>query len=157
MSKLEKSLQDRYAPHSICFGCGPANKHGLRIKSRPSGDYVVADWKPKKYHHAFKEILSGGIISTLLDCHSNWSAAYYIMKKRGETEIPPTVTAQYTVTFLKPTPIDKMLHLKAKPINVYDNKAEIETTLEADGVITAKATGIFVAVREGHPAYHRWE
>ena len=29
----EKSVQEQYAPNSICFGCGPANEKGLQIKS----------------------------------------------------------------------------------------------------------------------------
>ena len=28
----EPSVQERYAPQSICFGCGPANDKGLRIR-----------------------------------------------------------------------------------------------------------------------------
>lgn len=156
MKRLEDSLQDRYAPDSVCFGCGPSNKNGLRIKSRPEGDYVVADFKPKKYHHAFDGYLSGGIISVLMDCHSNWSGAYFIMKKRGIDKIPPTVTAQYTVTFLKPTPIDGRIRFRSRAVNVYDNKVEVETELYANDVVTAKATGVFVAVKEGHPAYDRW-
>ncbi len=156
MKRLEESLQERYAPNSICFGCGPKNKNGFRIQSIVKGDIIVADFKPKKYYHAFRGYLSGGAISVVMDCHSNWSAAYYIMKNRGEDKIPPTVTAQYTVTFLKPTPMGIKLQLKAKCINVYTNKAEIETELIANGEVTAKAIGIFVAVKEGHPAYNRW-
>ena len=26
-----KSLQDQFAPHGICYGCGPANSKGLQI------------------------------------------------------------------------------------------------------------------------------
>ena len=28
----EPSLQERYAPQSICFGCGPANDKGVSIE-----------------------------------------------------------------------------------------------------------------------------
>ena len=179
MKELEKSLQDTFAPRSVCFGCGPANRRGFKIKSFVLGDYVVADWKPKWYHHAFKDYVSGGVLSILLDCHSNWSAAYYIMKRLGLDSIPPTVTAKYTVEFLKPTPMedynflskvknvfafkftkpkqeDTKLHLVARALNVYDNKAEIQTEVQVNGVVTARATGIFVAVKSGHPAYDRW-
>ena len=55
------SLQDRYAPCSVCFGCGPANEKGLRIKSVSEGDEVICDWTPEPYHHAFQDILNGGI------------------------------------------------------------------------------------------------
>ena len=38
----EPSLQEKYAPQSICFGCGPANDKGLRIRSILDGGEVVA-------------------------------------------------------------------------------------------------------------------
>jgi len=41
-------------------------------------------------------------------------------------------------------------------VSVEGDRAEIEATLEAGGKLTATCTGLFVAVREGHPAYHRW-
>ena len=98
------SLQDTYAPNNECFGCGPANKQGLQIKSFVEGDEVVATWQPAPYHHAFANILNGGIIGALLS----------------------------------------------------DDRAVIEATLEAGGKVTATCRGTFVAVKEGHPAYHRW-
>jgi len=66
-----KSLQETYAPNNACFGCGPANPKGLRIRSFPEGDEVVAEWQPAKEHEAFEGMLNGGIIGTLLDCHLN--------------------------------------------------------------------------------------
>jgi hypothetical protein len=75
------SLQDRYAPSNRCFGCGPANEKGLRIKSRPAGGEVVAEWTPEPHHEAYTGMLNGGIIGTLLDCHSNWTAAYHFMTR----------------------------------------------------------------------------
>ena len=35
-------------------------------------------------------------------------------------------------------------------------KAVVEATLEANGEVTSTCRGVFVAVEEGHPAYHRW-
>src|SRR5207253_5846397 len=72
---MTEALQDRYAPNGTCFGCGPKNEKGLRIKSRISGGDVVATWHAEKHHEAFEGALSGGIAGTLLDCHSNWTAA----------------------------------------------------------------------------------
>lgn len=71
----EQSLQDRYAPENRCFGCGPANDKGLRIKSFVRGDDVVASFQPAPHHLAFEGMLNGGIAGALLDCHSNWTAA----------------------------------------------------------------------------------
>jgi len=75
------SLQDRYSPNGRCFGCGPANERGLRIKSRACGDHTEATWQPEPHHEAFPGMLSGGITGTLLDCHSNWTAAWHLMRQ----------------------------------------------------------------------------
>src|SRR5689334_16855652 len=63
---VTQSLQDRYAPHNACFGCGPANASGLRLKSVVQGDEVVCTWQAKTMHEAFPGVLNGGIIGTLL-------------------------------------------------------------------------------------------
>jgi acyl-coenzyme A thioesterase PaaI-like protein len=151
-----ESLQDRYAPHNACFGCGPANDKGLRIKSIVEGDELVATWQPEPHHQAFEGVLNGGIIGALLDCHSNWTAAYHLMKAEGADKPPCTVTADFHVKLRRPTPMGVPLHLRAKLAELEGDRAVVEATLEASGQITATCRGTFVAVKEGHPAYHRW-
>jgi acyl-coenzyme A thioesterase PaaI-like protein len=150
------SLQDTYAPNNRCFGCGPANDKGLRIKSRVEGDEVVAEWRPESHHQAFDGILNGGIAGALLDCHSNWAAAYHLMKKAGADSPPCTVTADFHVKLTRPTPMDALLKLRAHVVESTDDRAVVDATLEANGKVTATCRGTFVAVKEGHPAYHRW-
>lgn len=153
----EKSIQERYAPHNACFGCGPANEKGLRIRSFPGEDgWVVAEWLPSPHHEAFPGVLNGGIIGALLDCHSNWTAAYHLMQKANVEQPPCTVTADFSVKLLRPTPTDKPVKLKARVSESTDDKAVIESTLEANGKVCATCKGTFVAVKPGHPAYHRW-
>lgn len=156
---INPSIQETYALSSICYGCGPANEQGLKIKSYPheTNNEVICDWIPRKFHEAFPGVLNGGIIGTVLDCHSNWSAAYFIMKLNNEKNPPCTVTANYGIKLIKPTPSGKILHLVASPIDVKKNKAFIRSQLYADGEVCATCEGTFVAVNEGHPAYHRWE
>jgi acyl-coenzyme A thioesterase PaaI-like protein len=159
------SLQDRYAPNSICFGCGPANESGLRIKSRIAAQgaegaaalvVVVCDWRPRPEHAAFDGVLSGGIIGTILDCHSNWTAAE-ALRRRGVAEAPPsTVTAEFAVRMRRPTPMDVELHLSARAVEVGEGSAVVESSLEASGKTTATFRGTFVSVGPGHPAYGRW-
>ncbi len=156
MTEEPKNLQDTYAPQGVCFGCGPANERGLRIKSRPEGNSVVATWTPEKHHEAFEGVLSGGIIGTLLDCHSNWTAAYALMRAAGAAHPPCTVTAEYHVRLLRPTPGDEPITLTARTIEVEGNRAVVEASLEAGGKVGATCRGTFVAVKPGHPAYHRW-
>lgn len=151
-----KSLQDEYAPRSICFGCGPANEKGLQIKSHAKGDAVVCDWTPQPYHHAFENVLNGGITGTLMDCHSNWTAVYAMMK-RDQSDTPrPTVTSEFSVKLLRPTPMDQTIHLSARVSELKGDRATVECTLEADRKPRATLVGTFVAVKEGHPAFARW-
>lgn len=153
---MQKALQEIYAPKSECFGCGPSNSKGLRIKSIPEGDFVVATWSPEPHHEAFPGVLSGGIIGSLLDCHSNWTAAYEIMKFNKLDQPLCTVTAEYHVWLLRPTPTNAQLQLRAKATEVSADRARIEAELLANGKACAKCIGTFVAVKPGHPAYHRW-
>jgi acyl-coenzyme A thioesterase PaaI-like protein len=153
---MAESLQDRYAPANRCFGCGPANEKGLRIKSRVEDGEVVADWKAEPHHEAFPGMLNGGIVGTLLDCHSNWTAAWHLMGQSGADAPPCTVTAEFHVKLRRPTPSDRPVRLRARVVESKDDRATVEATLESDGVVTATCRGVFVAVREGHPAYHRW-
>jgi acyl-coenzyme A thioesterase PaaI-like protein len=152
----EKSLQERYAPHNSCFGCGPANEKGLRIRSFPEGDEVVAEWQPEPHHEAFPGMLNGGIIGTLLDCHSNWAATWYLMRQAGTDHPPCTVTADYAIKLRRPTPTDQPVKLVARVVESQQDRAVVEAELIAGGKVCATCRGTFVAVKPGHPAYHRW-
>ncbi|HUH82647.1 MAG TPA: PaaI family thioesterase, partial [Nitrososphaerales archaeon] len=134
----------------------PKNQGGLHLKSVPSGDKVVAEWTPRKEHVAFGSFGSGGIISVLMDCHGNWAATYALMRARGLDAPPGTVTAEYTVRFLKPSPIGGRWRLTAWATRVEGDTVDVSGELEVGGVTTAKMSGTFVAVKEGHPAYYRW-
>ena len=151
-----KSLQETLSPTGQCFGCGPANELGLRIRSFEEGEALVCDWTAQPHHLAFPGVVNGGILGSLLDCHSNWTAAVHLMKQRGLTELPPTVTGDFHVTLKRPTPIEATLHLRAQVVESSDDRAVVEATVEANGKITATCRGTFVAVKEGHPAYFRW-
>lgn len=152
----DQALQDRFAPKNACFGCGPANEKGLRIKSFVQGDVVVAEWRAEPHHEAFPGMLNGGITGALLDCHSNWTAAWHLMQKSGAATPPCTVTADFHVKLKRPTPTNVPIFLRAKVVESTDDRAVIDAELEAGGKITATCRGTFVAVKEGHPAYHRW-
>ena len=128
----------------MCFGCGVANPDGLHIRSflknsaeSQGGGEVVAEWKPEKKYEAFEGVLNGGIIGTLLDCHCNWTAAYHLMKRAGENRPPCTVTAEYAIKLLRPTPTNDSVFLAAKVVEITDDRATIEGTLSAGGKVCA--------------------
>jgi acyl-coenzyme A thioesterase PaaI-like protein len=152
----QPSLQERYAPRMTCFGCGPANPHGLHVRSFVEGDELVAEWTPSPHHDAFPGVLNGGIIGTLLDCHCNWAATWRLMQQGGLAHPPCTVTADYAITMRRPTPSTGPITLRAHVVAASDDRATVEGSIEAGGKVCATCRGTFVAVKPGHPAYHRW-
>jgi acyl-coenzyme A thioesterase PaaI-like protein len=154
-----KSVQERYAPGNRCFGCGPANELGLRIRSFPapdSTDGLVCAWRPQPHHEAFPGVLNGGIVGALLDCHANWTAACHLMRRDGTDAPPCTVTADFHVRMRHPTPSDQQLALRSRVLEAEGKRVKVLAELLAGERVTATCEGTFVAVGPGHPAYHRW-
>ena len=151
------SLQEKYAANSICFGCGPANKKGLRIKSYRNNKGLEMEFETSQEHQAFPGVINGGIIGTLLDCHGNWVAAIALMDKLGEENPPCTVTASYNIKLRRPTPANSKLFIQGEVLEIKEKMVKVGLTMKADGKICATGEGVFVAIKENHPAYHRWE
>ena len=152
-----RSLQERFAPKGRCFGCGPANGLGLRIQSREAGDgTVVAEWQARPEHEAFDGYINGGILGTLIDCHSNWTAIAALQAAGWASDAPSTVTAELTVRFRRPTPSARPIRLVGRAMEVAPDRVSVETSVEVDGVVTARGQAVFVPVGPGHPAYGRW-
>jgi acyl-coenzyme A thioesterase PaaI-like protein len=153
----DPSLQERFSPSGICFGCGPANPAGLHVRSFARDDgSLVASWRAGPNLAAFPGILNGGIVGALLDCHSNWTAAWHLMLRDRLPTPPCTVTASYAIKLARPTPVDFELQLAARVVESRPDRARVEASLSADGQVCATCEGTFVAVKPGHPAYHRW-
>lgn len=153
----ELSLQERFAPEGTCFGCGPKNEKGLRIRSFDAGDEtVVAEWQPRPEHEAFEGYVNGGILGTLIDCHSNWTAIAALQAAGWASAAPSTVTSEMSVRFRRPTPSTTPLRLVGRAVEVAPDRVTVETQIEAGGEVTARGRATFVPVGPGHPAYGRW-
>jgi acyl-coenzyme A thioesterase PaaI-like protein len=140
------SIQETYWPDGICFGCGPSNERGLHIKSYPRGDEVFAEWTPAPHHQAFPGILNGGIIGTLLDCHSA-AASWWALSDAGREPGSNLVTAEYAIKLLRPTPVDRPLTLLAHPLEIKGRRVRVAARIEAGGDVTAECEGTFVRPR----------
>jgi acyl-coenzyme A thioesterase PaaI-like protein len=154
-----RSLQEIYAPTGRCFGCGPTNASGLRIRSFAVADtadaHVVCEFTPAPHHEAFENVLNGGIIGAVLDCHMNWTTIFHFLQRDQLDQAPPCVTSEFKVVLKRPTPMG-LIHVDAFVVSSEGSRATIEATMTAAGKITAIGTGTFIAVKPGHPAYHRW-
>lgn len=154
-----RSLQERLAPRSRCFGCGPANEAGLQLRSfvAPDGETLVAEWTPRPEHEAFAGVVNGGVLSTLLDCHANWTAVHRLMRRDGLDRPPGCVTAELAVRSRRPTPSRVPLRLRAWVAEADERSVTVEATVEPEGSVTASGRGRFVAVGPEHPGFDRWQ
>lgn len=149
----ELAFQDYY-PDDVahCYGCGRLNTHGHQIKSYWDGEESVATFVPEPYHTAVPGYVYGGLIASLIDCHSTGTAAaaaYRAENRAMDTEPAMRyLTASLHVDYLKPTPIDGPLELRAQVKEFKGRKAVVTTTLSAKGEVCARGEVVAVQVPE---------
>ena len=116
----------------MCFGCGPKNPIGLKLKPGWDGRVVRAEFTPSKLHQGWSGVVHGGIIGCLLDEAMSYAAWFSGLR---------TVTARMETRFKRPAPIGELLVITAsltkKTRKVVEAKAEM--TLR-DGTVVADST-----------------
>lgn len=141
MSTPHTSLQDLYFPDGQCFGCGPKNPAGLMLRSFAEGDRATARWTPRHHHQAVAGVLCGGVVSTLLDCHSGAALAQAVKARTGRWpfgESEPWATTKLDVELLRPTPLGSTLTLSAHAVGLDDDEAVIDAELHSEGRLRAR-------------------
>ena len=148
---MKKAFQDNYADDfNHCYGCGALNEHGLKIKSYWDGEESVAHFTPREYHTAVPGFVYGGLIASLIDCHSTGTGAAALFKESGENgNYPRCVTASLHVDYIKPTPIDCELELRGKVKKIDGRKVTVLVDLIAKGKVCAKGKVMVMSVPEG--------
>ena len=145
----DKAFQDYYADNvSHCYGCGRLNGQGLQIKSYWRGDEAVCTFQPRPYHTAVPGYVYGGLIASLIDCHGTGTAAAAAYRADGRTmdTQPPHrfVTASLHVDYLRPTPIDGPLTLRAHVKEIKGRKVVVSVTLSAGETVCARGEVVTV-------------
>lgn len=157
MKKIN-ALQDLAAPDGVCFGCGVKNENGLKIKSYWDAEHahVIMTHMPDTRYVGWPSLVYGGLISCLIDCHSNWTAManHYLTEGREVTTLPriDCVTGTLGVKYIKPTPMGVPLHLKAHVVGEVSRKTRILCEVYVGDILTALGDSIFVRVDVGHLA-----
>ena len=145
-----QAFQDQI-PDIHCFGCGPDNREGLRIKSQWSGaSESRCLFRPAPHHTAGpRHTVNGGIIATVMDCHGICTAIADGYRRAGrdigQGEEVVYVTGSLSVTYLAPAPIDADLEFKASISSFGEKKTILTCTAASRGELVA--TGEVVAVR----------
>lgn len=146
------AIQDTYPEDaSHCYGCGRLNDVGIQIKTRLDEDETITLFEPWPFHTAFEGTVYGGLIASVIDCHSTGSAAIFAMVAAravvGSEPSPRYVTAHLEVDFLAPTPMDQM-RVVGRLVEITDRKAIVESDMLVDGVVTAKGSAVLVRLRD---------
>ena len=141
------SIQERFFADAPCFGCGPGNAKGLRLKSFPADDAVRASFWPWPEHDNGLGFLNGGIIATLLDCHSA-AAVVLAAEQRG---LVPDGTLQYVtagidVRYLRPSPLREPAELVARLVSADESEIVVDAQLWWQDRLRAT----------GHSTWKRW-
>ena len=141
----ELSIQERFLPEMNCFGCGPANPKGLQLRSYAADVGTVATFNPWPEHDNGLGFLNGGIICTVLDCHSATPMILEV-ERLGLAEqagLLPFVTAGLDVRYLRPTPLDQPAHLRAEVVDATDSAITVTVELTCEGKTRASATALW--------------
>lgn len=149
----EMAIQDFYPEDSaVCYGCGRLNAQGLHIRSVWDGDQSICVFEPRPYHTALPGFVYGGLIASLIDCHSTGTAAAaaYRAANRAPGSLPAFryVTASLHVDYLRPTPLGPPLIVRASIKELKGRKAVIECELFAEEQLCARGQVVTVQIPE---------
>jgi acyl-coenzyme A thioesterase PaaI-like protein len=137
------SIQERLYPQLTCFGCGHGNPKGLHLRSYPDAGGVVARFRPWPEHDNGAGFLNGGIIATVLDCHSGAAVYHHVgvgIPSVGGEMPPMFVTAGLAIRYLRPVPLHEELVLRAVVTSADPDLVVVEAQVEWDGKPRAVAT-----------------
>jgi acyl-coenzyme A thioesterase PaaI-like protein len=153
MTMEELAFQDYYTEEvSYCYGCGRLNEYGLQIKSYWDGDEAVCSYKPRPYHMAIPGYVYGGLIASIIDCHSTGTASAEAYRRAGQPmDTEPHyryVTASLHIDYLRPTPIDETLTVRARVKEFKKRKVVITSSLYAGGKECARGLVVVAQMPE---------
>lgn len=150
----DMAFQDYYPDdYSHCYGCGRLNENGHQIKSFWDGDEGVCRLVPKIFYSGgMKDILYGGLIASLMDCHGAGTAAAAKARELNiEMEpgaMPRFVTASLKVDYLSPTPVGKEVELRARVEEIKKRKVTVSVSLSTEGSVHARGQLIMVQIKD---------
>ncbi|WP_371324688.1 PaaI family thioesterase [Dechloromonas sp. ZY10] len=145
-----QAFQDSY-PDNVahCYGCGRLNQAGHQIKTHWEGEESVTRYLPHPEHTAIPGFVYGGLLASLIDCHSTGTAAaaMYRAENRAMDSEPAFrfVTGSLHVDYLKPTPQGVELEIRGQVKEIKGRKVVVTATVYANGIATAR--GEVVAVQ----------
>lgn len=156
MNKIDRSryIQEYYADdYAWCYGCGRNNIEGHHFATCWNGEETLTEYRPEAFHTAIPGFVYGGLLASLIDCHSTGSAALALYRQAGhepgdDTPAPRCVTAMLKVDFLKPTPLGETLVVRGQIQEIGAKKVIVVSTVYAHDIIVVKSEVVAVRAPE---------
>ena len=147
---MDKDYFQLHMPENVCFGCGINNVNGLQIKSYWDGEEAVCDWQSEEKYHGWANLMNGGIMATLIDCHCMGTAmadAYRRENRSLDSEpVYRYATGTLNIKYLKPTSNEHPVQLRALVTEVKGRKTTMKCEMLSRGEVTATAEVIALRV-----------
>jgi uncharacterized protein (TIGR00369 family) len=130
--------------HNTCFGCGPANDHGLKMKFFGNDEMLYSDIKVPDYLLGWNGVVHGGILSTILDEVMGWSAIFLMSKF--------ILTKTMTINYHRPVFVGEMLHVEGKvKEKISDREASMSGRIyNSKNELCVSSSGIFALFEVDH-------
>lgn len=150
------AIQDFYPEHlAHCYGCGRLNEHGYRLRTRWEGEEAVTRFTPSPFSTSFPGFVYGGLLASILDCHSMAVAASGLYRAEGremDLDTPPfhrCVTGTLTVRYERPTPLGPELEIRGVVEGVDGRKVRVRSWVVVEGQVSVRAEAIALDMPEG--------
>lgn len=147
-----------YMPGNVCFGCGRLNPDGLQISSFWQEETALCVWMPQEKYHGWSNLLNGGILATLIDCHCMCTAMAAALKAEGrDLGSEPHyrfATGTINVRYHKPTYVDQPVLLQATVREIKSRKVTLFCQSWSADALTAEAEVIAIRVVDSSTQAH---
>jgi uncharacterized protein (TIGR00369 family) len=124
-----------------CYVCGKDNPLGFKVVFSTENGRVRLRHVPELHRQGYLGVVHGGVISTLLDEAMGWAPTLAIKRM--------FVTAELTVRYLKPFPVEQTMVVEAWPERVSRRMATVLGEVRDEhGDLYATARGKFLPMSE---------
>jgi uncharacterized protein (TIGR00369 family) len=127
-------------PTNLCFGCGGANERGMLLTFEQDDDAkrIRGNFRLAAEYQGGAGFIHGGIIATVLD---------EVMGKVCRFRGVHAVTAELTIQYLKPVPVDADLIVEGHEVEMTGrNLFMVGEIGDVSGTVLARGRGRFVIV-----------
>ena len=123
----------------MCFGCGKANPHSLKMKFTEGGETTKSEFLPSEYHQSWPGYVHGGALIAALD--EGIGKAVFVQGIWA-------VTAKIEVRLKRMARVNEPLTVSAKIIKKTSRTVEVEAYLRRqDDSIVAEANALMFIVK----------